>query len=82
VYKPPLSTAWNSCSARCLLETELYTSTTLPLFIKRWEDDRLRVFDRYDIVSEGDLREAAKRLSYGTVGMPTGIPETGGMVGL
>jgi hypothetical protein len=53
---------------------ELYTSKTLPLFIRRWEDNRLRVSDRYDIVSEGDLRQAAKRLSYGTVG----IPETGG----
>lgn len=31
------------------------------------------VFDRYDIVSEGDLREAARKLSGGTL-TPTGIP--------
>lgn len=35
------------------------------------------VFDRYDIVSEGDLREAARKLSGGNAvltGIPTGIP--------
>ena len=32
------------------------------------------VFDRYDFVSEGDLREAAERLSGNATGTLTGIP--------
>ncbi len=40
------------------------------------------VFDRYDIVSEGDLREAAKRLSQSTAGILTGIPDSAEAVGL
>lgn len=40
------------------------------------------IFDRYDIVSEGDLREAAKRLSQRAMGIPTGILSSTEAVGL
>ena len=40
------------------------------------------VFDRYDIVSEGDLRQAAKRLGQASTGIPTGIPDSVEAVGI
>lgn len=40
------------------------------------------VFDRYDIVSEGDLREAAKRLTQASTGMQAGVPDSIEAVGI
>jgi integrase len=39
------------------------------------------VFDRYDIVSEGDLREAAKRLGRSAGGAPTTVPDSVEVIG-